>query len=128
MKDLRSPLAKVKGLGVSPESSQHFWIHRVTALALVPLTLWFCFSIALLPEASYEAIVNWMQSPFNATMLILTVVISLHHGQQGVQVIIEDYISDYNIRLLGILVIKFIAYFLMALGVFSVIKIALGGA
>ena len=128
MKDLRSPLAKVKGLGSSPEASQHFWVQRLTALALIPLTLWFCFSLVLLPEASYSQVLSWLTSPFNAVMMILTVLISFHHAHLGLQVIIEDYISHYYYRLLAILTVKFISYFMMALGVYSIIKISLGAS
>ena len=126
MKDLRSPLAKVKGLGRSPDGTHHFWIQRLTSLALIPLTLWFCFSIALLSEASYAAVIAWLQSPFNAFMMILVVLISFHHAQLGLQVIMEDYIAHHGYRLAIILAIKFTSYFMMALGVYSVIKIALG--
>lgn len=128
MKDLRSPLAKVKGLGSSPEASHHYWVQRLSALGLIPLTLWFCFNIALLPEASYAGITAWLQSPFNATMMILVVLVSLQHAHLGLQVIIEDYISSHSPRIAVILVVKFISYFLMALGVYSIVKIALGGA
>ena len=127
MKDLRSPLAKVKGLGVSPDASHHFWLQRLTALALIPLTLWFCFSIALLPEASYAHVVTWLSSPFNAVMMILIVIISFQHAHLGLQVIIEDYVADYRYRLGAILTVKFISYFMMALGVYSILKISFGG-
>ena len=128
MKDLRSPLAKVKGLGTSPEASHHYWIQRLTAIGLVPLTLWFCFSVALLPEASFTAITAWLSSPFNATMMILVVLVSLQHAHLGLQVIIEDYVATHGPRVVAILLVKFISYFLMALGVYSIVKIALGGA
>ena len=128
MKDLRSPLAKVKGLGTSPDATHHFWLQRLTALALIPLTLWFCFSIALLPNADYLAITTWLQSPFNAVMMILVVLISFHHAHLGMQVIFEDYIANHAYRLSAILLVKFTSYFMMILGVYSIIKIALGGA
>ena len=127
MKDLRSPLAKAKGLGASGDASHHFWIQRITALALIPLVIWFCFSIALLPETSYNAIISWIQSPFNAIMMILLVIVSFQHTHLGLQVIIEDYISQHGARLFGILLVKFISYFMMAAGVYSIIKITLGG-
>ena len=128
MKDLRSPLAKVKGLGASSEASHHFWQQRLTALALIPLTIWFCFSIALLPETSHASITTWLNSPFNAVMMILIVLVSFQHAHLGLQVILEDYIAEYRYRLLAILTVKFISYFMMALGVYSIIKITLGGA
>lgn len=128
MNDLRSPLAKIKGLGSAPDATHHFWQQRLTALALVPLALWFCFSIALLPNSSYPTILIWLQSPFNAVMLIFVILISFHHAQLGLQIIIEDYVTHYGYRLTAIISIKFISYFMMALGIYSLIKIAtLGG-
>ena len=126
MHDLRSPLAKIKGLGRSPEATHHFWLQRLTALALIPLTLWFCFSIAFLPEASHVAVIAWLQSSFNAVMMILVVLISFHHAQLGLQVVTEDYIAHHGYRLAIIFAIKFMSYFMMVLGVYSIIKIALG--
>jgi succinate dehydrogenase / fumarate reductase membrane anchor subunit len=126
MKDLRSPSAKVKGLGVSADASHHFWLQRLTALALIPLTFWFCFSLALLPDATYSHVLAWFASPFNAVMMILVVLISFQHAHLGLQVIIEDYIADYRYRLMAILAVKFISYFMMAFAVYFIIKISFG--
>lgn len=128
MKDLRSPLAKVKGLGADGHgSTEHFWVQRLTALALVPLVIWLCISLAFLPEATYETVMSWLRSPFNAIMMIALVIVSLQHAHLGIQVIIEDYVSDHAKRLAGILIVKFLSYFLMIVGVYSIIKITLGG-
>ena len=128
MKDLRSPLAKVKGLGADGHgSTEHFWVQRLTALALVPLVIWLCFSLTFLPEASYAAVMTWLRSPFNAIMMIALVIVSFHHAHLGIQVIIEDYVSDHAKRLAGILFVKFLSYFLMIVGVYSIIKTTLGG-
>ncbi len=125
MKDSRSPIAKVKGLGSPSDASHHFWLERITALALIPLIIWFCISVTLLPEVSYAVLVKWLQSPFNTIMMILIIVVAFHHGQLGIQVIIEDYVASLSIRLPVLLTIKFLSYFLMALGVYSIIRIAL---
>ena len=128
MKDLRSPLAKVKGLGADGHgSTEHFWVQRLTALGLIPLVIWLCISLAFLPEATYETVMAWLRSPFNAIMMIALVIVSLQHAHLGIQVIIEDYVSDHGKRLAGILVVKFLSYFLMIVGVYSIIKITLGG-
>jgi succinate dehydrogenase / fumarate reductase membrane anchor subunit len=128
MKDLRSSLAKAKGLGTSPDATHHFWLQRLSAIALIPLTFWFCFSIALLPEASYVSVIKWLQSPFNNLLMIVIVLLSFHHAQLGLQVIIEDYISHYGYRLTVLIISKFVSYLMMVLGVYSLIKIALGDA
>ena len=95
--------------------------------ALIPLIFWVCFSVAFLPEASYATVVAWLQSPFNGIVTLLLVVISLYHGQLGMQVVIEDYVSSHSIRFTSILIFKFLSYFLIAAGVYAVIKITLGG-
>lgn len=117
----------MKDLGTSSEASQHFWLQRLTALALIPLTLWMCFSLALLPDASYSALLAWIRSPFNTVLLLLLIIMGIHHGQMGMQIIIEDYISHYSQRLSAIIVLKGISYFMMVLGIYSVLHIALGG-
>ena len=127
MNDLRSPLAKVKGLGTSADATHHFWLQRLTAIALIPLTFWFCFSIAHLPNTNYISVITWLQSPINNLLMIVMVLISFHHAQLGLQVIIEDYISHYGYRLALLITIKFLSYLMMVLGVYSLIKIALGG-
>lgn len=127
MKDLRSPLAKAKGLGACGVASHHFWIQRITALSMIPLIFWIAFSVAFLPQANYATVVAWLQSPFNSIMTILFIITSFYHAQMGLQVIIEDYISSHGPRIFGILFVKFLSYFLMAAGVYAVIKTALGG-
>lgn len=127
MKDLRSPLAKAKGLGASGDASHHFWVQRISALALVPLVIWLAISVALLPEASYASVVSWFQSPFNGIVTLLFIVVSFYHAQLGLQVVIEDYISSHSVRLFGVLLVKFLSYFLMAAAIYAVIKITLGG-
>ena len=127
MSKFRSPLSIAKGMGSAKEGTHHFWMQRVTAVALVPLILWFCLSLAMMPEATYAEVVAWMKSPFNAVMLILSIFASFWHLAMGLQVIQEDYISDNNIRMVSILVMKLLCFFFAALGVFSVIKIAVGG-
>lgn len=127
MKDLRSPLAKAKNWGVSHDASNAFLAQRMTALALVPLVIWLCLNIALLPQVTYQVLVSWIQSPLNSVMMILIVIVSLIHAQLGMQVIFEDYISKYTLRIATIIATKFLSYFLMALGVYSIIKITLGG-
>jgi succinate dehydrogenase / fumarate reductase membrane anchor subunit len=127
MNDLRSSLAKVKGLGTYPDATHHFWLQRLTAIALIPLAFWFCFSIAHLPDANYVSVITWLQSPINNLLMIIMVLISFHHVQLGLQVIIEDYIAHYGYRLALLITTKFLSYFIMVLGVYSLIKIALGG-
>ena len=124
--DFRSPLAKAKGLGTSPDATRFFWVQKVTSLALIPLVLWFSFGIASLPGLNHDVLVAWLKSPFNAVMAITLIIVSLKHGMIGMQVIIEDYIHADGKRMAALLSIKLLSYFMMALGVYSVLRISLG--
>lgn len=126
MSDLRTPLKKVRGLGSAQDGTHHFWMQRVTALALIPLVLWFGLSVASLPNASYESVVAWLDSPFNVAMLISFLVAGFYHGALGMQVIIEDYISEEWVRIASIIAVQVVSFFLAALGVFAALKISLG--
>lgn len=126
MSDLRTPLKKVRGLGSAQDGTHHFWMQRVTALALIPLVLWFGISVASLPNASYASVVAWLDSPFNVVMLISFLIAGFYHGALGMQVIIEDYISEEWIRIAGIIAVQVLSFFLAALGVYAALKISLG--
>ena len=125
---LRSPLGKVKGLGSAKSGTEHFIAQRLSALALVPLTIWFCFSLAAMPQMDYANFTGWLQSPLNVSLMILTVLATFYHAYLGLQVVIEDYVSDHALRLTSIIIVQFICILVSVIGVVSVFKIATGGA
>ena len=125
MKQLRTPLSQVKGLGSAKEGTAHFWAQRVTAIALVPLLLWFCFAIASLPGMSFEDLRQWLASPFSSVLLLLFIVTGFHHGRLGLQVIIEDYVGHHGVRTALIVLVTLLAWLMTAIGVFSVLRLAL---
>ncbi len=104
----------------------HFWVQRLTAVALVPLTIWFCFSIASIPQLSHTALMEWMKSPFSAALMILVITVGLYHGKLGLQVILEDYVSDSNLRMISIGAITLVFVMFAIVGVVSVLKLSLG--
>ena len=122
---LRSPLAKVRGLGSAKEGTHHFWMQRLTAIALLPLILWFCFSIAMLPNASFEEAHAWVASPLNAVLLILLLFIGFYHAMLGIQIVLEDYVSTEWLRMTCIVLVNFTCIFLAVSGVFLVLKLSL---
>lgn len=124
---LRSPLSKAVGLGSAKHGFSHWWWQRVTAIALVPLTLWFVYSILSLVGGSYVAVVIWLSSPINASILLLFVLTALFHGQTGLQVVIEDYIRTKWLNLSMLLLVKFASVVLALLAIISVLKVVLGG-
>jgi succinate dehydrogenase / fumarate reductase membrane anchor subunit len=90
--DLRSPLGKVKGLGSAKNGSHHWWMQRVTALALIPLVIWLVY-IVLSAVNNDANIVDYMVRPFNAVLMLIFLAASLYHGTLGIRVVIEDYVK-----------------------------------
>ncbi len=122
---LRNPLARVKGLGPSGEGSHHWWLQRVTALALIPLTIWFLFSFANHVGDDYQTVLNWIGQPYVALLLLLYLSFMFFHGQLGMQVVIEDYVHHEGIKLICLLLTK-VVLLVSGLGaLFAVLRIAL---
>jgi succinate dehydrogenase / fumarate reductase membrane anchor subunit len=127
MSDLRSPLARARGLGSAKHGLQHWWAQRLTAVALVPLVVWFAVSLVMLSGADYGAARAWIGSPFAMVLLILTIGIGLHHAQLGMQVVIEDYVGGDGWKLALIVVVKFIAALFGLAAVVAILRIGFGG-
>lgn len=122
----RTPLGRVRGLGSAKEGTEHFWAQRVTAIALVPLALWFVASLAAYTGADHATAKAWLSEPFTAVVMVLLVVTGFHHAQLGLQVVIEDYVSSKWVKLFSIILIKLGALALGIAAIFSVFKIAFG--
>ncbi len=123
---LRSPLSRARGLGSAKEGVHHFWVQRVSAVALIPLTLWFVFSVAQLSSSGYAAVKHWVSSPSVSVALVLFIATMLYHSMLGVQVVIEDYVGGEGKKLVTLLLSKFAHAVVAAAGIFAVLKIALG--
>lgn len=125
MSDLKSPLAKARGLG-SAHDGVHHWIHqRITALALIPLTIWFVYSIVALIGVPHHVFTQWLSQPINAILMILVVIAIFYHAALGCQVVAEDYIHCKASKLATLIGLKL---FFLAAGiacVFSILKVAL---
>ena len=122
----KTPLARVVGLGSAKDGSSHWWWQRLTALALVPLTLWFIFSISTLTGECVADIRGWMESPLTATLLIAFVVSLFYHAQLGVQVVVEDYVHHEGMKVGTILAVKFLSVMLVISSTISILRVALG--
>jgi succinate dehydrogenase / fumarate reductase membrane anchor subunit len=123
---LRTPLSEARGLGSAKEGVGHWWNQRLTAIALVPLTLWFGFSVALLGTADYYTVVDWIANPVNAVLLTLLLAVGFWHGALGIQVVIEDYVASEWKKITLLLLVQFAAAVLALAGIFAVLYIALG--
>ncbi len=123
---MRSPLGRAIGLGSAKEGVEHWWRQRVTALALVPLTLWFVIAVIGLVGADHAAVVAWVRSPMPAVLLILLLVATFYHAALGLQVVIEDYIRGEVMRLAALLVMRLLCVLFAVRGILAVLKLALG--
>lgn len=123
---LRSPLSRAIGLGSAKEGVAHWWAQRVTALALVPLTLWFVIAVIELAGADRARLVDWVHHPLPAVLLILLLTATFYHGALGLQVVIEDYVESETLRLGLLIIMRLAAILLAVLGVFAVIRLSLG--
>jgi succinate dehydrogenase / fumarate reductase membrane anchor subunit len=122
---LRSPLGRARGLGSARAGSRHWWAQRLTALALVPLTLWFIFAIIHLAGASHQAVIEWLTSPLTLGLMLALIVATFHHLQLGLQVVIEDYVHDERAKLASVLLIKALSVMMALVCIVSVLKIGL---
>jgi succinate dehydrogenase / fumarate reductase membrane anchor subunit len=124
---LRSPLGLAKGLGSAKEGLHHWWAQRVTAIALVPLTVLFAFQIALLSMSDYKTVIECIGSPWSAALIVSLIVAAFYHAALGMQVIYEDYIGHKAVRIGAIMMTNLLLFLLGAAGVIAVVRIALGG-
>jgi succinate dehydrogenase / fumarate reductase membrane anchor subunit len=127
MNDLRSPLARARGLGSARDGLKHWWAQRLTAIALIPLVVWFAISLVMLSGADYDVARAWIGSPLVMVLLILTIVVGLQHGQLGLQVVIEDYIHGDGWKLALIVAVRFIAVIFGLAAVVAILRIGFGG-
>jgi len=123
--NLRTPLARVKGLGASGQGSHHWWVQRLTAIALVPLSLWFAFSIVGHIDDDYVTVLAWISSPGVAVMLLLFLGFMFFHAQLGLQVVIEDYVHNETVKMAALLAVKALALLAGVASIFAVLRIAL---
>lgn len=123
---LRTPLGRVKGLGSAKDGTHHFWVQRVSAVALIPLTLWFLLSLVTGLQLEYQAFVAWAKMPVNTLLLSLFVLVGIYHFRLGLQVVIEDYIHGKALLVTLQLANTCGCFLLAAASLLSLLKVALG--
>lgn len=123
---MQTNLGKVRGLGSAKSGTHHWWMQRVTAVALVPLMVWFISSFVALIGADHATVVEWVKNPFTTTFLIALIVAMFFHLSLGVQVILEDYVHSASMKVFMSFVMKFATVILGLLSVISILKISFG--
>ena len=124
---LRSPLGRVMGLGSAKEGVGHWWAQRLTAVALIPLLLWFVIEVIRLTGAPRAVVVAWLHGPFAAITTLLMLVAVFYHMALGIQVVIEDYVHSEWSKITLLVLNKFFCAILAAAGIFAVLRIAFQG-
>ena len=123
---MRSPLGRAIGLGSAKEGVGPWWAERVSAVALVPLTLWFVASIIAHTGSDYAAFIAWLKAPLIATLMILLLIALFHHTALGLQVVIEDYVHS-GVKFAAIMAVRLSCLALATAGVVATLRIAFIG-
>ena len=123
---MRTPLARAIGLGSAKEGVRAWWAERVSAVALVPLTLWLAASIIAHARSDYGTFIVWLRTPLAAILMILLLIALFYHTALGLQVVIEDYVHS-SIKFAAVIAVRFGCYGLATAGVVAILRIALSG-
>jgi succinate dehydrogenase / fumarate reductase membrane anchor subunit len=124
---LLTPFKRASGLGSTSDGVKHWWMQRMTAVALVPLTVWVAFSVAAHAGADYTSVATWFAQPFTTTMLTLFVFTAFLHASQGLTVVIEDYIHHDGIKVTALVGMKLVLVLLGTSSALSVLRVAFSG-
>ncbi len=122
---LKSPLGRVLGLGAAG-GSHHWWLQRLSSLALVPLSAWFAIALLTLPDLGWVTVHAWLATPVTTVLLLLLVPTLVHHSWLGVAVVVEDYLPNPTSKTLTLLALQALHVLVAAAALFAILKIALG--
>ena len=123
---LRTPLGRVLGMGSAKDGTGHWWAQRVSAVALVPLTLWFLFSLLLLPDLEYATVRVWLSLPISGFLTVLLLAVSTYHSYLGTTVVVEDYVHSAGMKVLTLLTLRFLYVLVCGAGIFAILRVMLG--
>jgi succinate dehydrogenase / fumarate reductase, membrane anchor subunit len=124
---LRSELGRVRGLGSAKEGVHHWWAQRISAIALIPLSLWFVACIVFLIDVDRATAIQWLGSPVTLGLMSLFLIALIYHAVLGLQVVIEDYIHAKAAKLILLLTVQFAGFGLAAAGIIAMLLITIYG-
>jgi succinate dehydrogenase / fumarate reductase membrane anchor subunit len=120
-------LGRVLGRGSAKHGVDHWWAQRVTAVALVLLTVWLVVSLLSIPSFSYATLSQWMSRGWNTVPLVALILVAAQHSYLGLRVVVEDYVHHPARRIATLLLLRFAHVLIAAAGVFGVFEVAFGG-
>ena len=123
---LRSPLGRVLGLGSAKDGTGHWWGQRVSAVALIPLTLWFMLSLLSLPALDYATVRAWLSVPLSSVLALLLVAVLTYHSYLGTTVVIEDYVHAAGTKLLSLLLLRFLYVLIGGASLLAILHVSFG--
>jgi len=123
---LRSPLGRVLGLGSAREGTGHWWAQRVSAVALIPLTLWFMFSLLALPGLDYATVKLWLSYPLSGFLAVLLVAVLSYHSYLGTAEVIEDYVRAAGSKIFSLVLLRFSYVLAGGASIFAILRVAFG--
>lgn len=124
--EMRTQLGRVRGLGSNKDGVHHFWVQRLSGIALVPLVLWLVISGTDMVGADLDTFKAWVSTHYNPLLLILLILTMFHHAQLGLQVIIEDYIHGEAVKFASLIIMKFAVVLMGGSAIFAVIRLTFG--
>ncbi len=122
---MRTPLARAIGLGSAHNGVQHWWTQRLSAIALVPLTLWFIAMLIAHTGADYTAFIAWMRNPITSILMTLLLIALFYHAALGLQVIVEDYVHS-GAKFAAVIAVRLGCFALGVVGILATLRIAVG--
>ncbi len=120
-------MKKIKIAPSTKTGSHHWMMQRVSAVALIPLILWFSYSFVMIIQDVEANMAVFFAYPFNAVMSIILVATSLYHGSLGMQVVFEDYVANKFMRMVMIVSMHFISLTTAVVAVLAILKLHLVG-
>ena len=119
----RSPLGRAMGLGPAKAGFRHWWTERITAVALIPLSVWFAASLIAYSSSGYQAFIGWIGSPVTVVLMILLLITLFWHAALGLQVVIEDYVHS-GAKIWILVATRFVCFALGAAGIVATLRVA----
>jgi len=123
---LEADIAKVRGLGSAKEGTGHFWHQRLTAIGLIPLSIWFVVNLICVIDAPYAEVVAWIQSPIVTTLLAALIGALLYHVKLGMQIVVEDYLHAEWLKRTSIICLNLGAVLCGLVSIVAILKISFG--